>query len=190
MMNLNYRLILASKSPRRQALLKSLDLDFEVKIREVDESFPSDLPPLDVAEHLAVKKSNAFGELQEDILLITSDTTVVVDSEILGKAEHKEEAISMIRSLSGRTHKVASGVCLRTARKVLSFTEITKVSFDPLSYDTIAYYIDNYKPYDKAGAYGIQEWIGMMGINKIEGDYYNVMGLPLNRLYNELSKFK
>ncbi len=190
MMNLNYRLILASKSPRRQALLKSLDLDFEVKTREVDETYPSDLAPLDVAEYLAKKKSNAFGGLQEGALLITSDTTVVVDSKILGKAENRDEAISMIQSLSGRTHEVASGVCLRATDKLLSFTEITKVSFDVLNYDTISYYVDNYKPYDKAGAYGIQEWIGMIGINKVEGDYYNVMGLPLNRLYKELLKFK
>ncbi|WP_317039325.1 Maf family nucleotide pyrophosphatase [Roseivirga sp. 4D4] len=171
-------------------MLKSLDLDFEVKTREVDETYPSDIAPLDVAEYLARKKSDAFGELQEDALLITSDTTVVVDSTILGKAEDREEAISMIQSLSGRTHKVASGVCLRTREKFLSFTEITKVTFDVLSAESISYYIEKYQPYDKAGAYGIQEWIGMIGINKIEGDYYNVMGLPVNRLYKELSNFK
>lgn len=189
-MNLSYRLILASKSPRRQALLKSLDLDFEVRVKSIDESFPGTLEPLKVAEFLARKKSQAFGELEIDELVITSDTTVLINSKILGKANSKEEAISMLESLSGKTHQVATGVCLRTSRLEVSFTEVTKVTFDQLNTEDITYYIDVYKPYDKAGAYGIQEWIGMVGINKIEGDYYNVMGLPLNRLHKELKRFQ
>ncbi|MBO3698421.1 Maf family nucleotide pyrophosphatase [Roseivirga sp. E12] len=189
-MNLNYHLILASKSPRRQELLKSLGLEFEISVKEVDESFPPDLTCLEVAEYLARKKSHAFGTLKSKVLVITSDTTVIVDSEILGKAKNKTEATSMIKALSGRTHQVATGVCLRTQNKEVSFTEITSVTFDSLSDEMISYYIERYKPFDKAGAYGIQEWIGMIGINKIEGDYYNVMGLPLNRLYKELRQFK
>lgn len=189
-MNLNYRLILASKSPRRQALLKSLDLDFEVRIKPIDESFPATIEPLEVAEYLALKKSHAFGELETDELVITSDTTVVIDSEILGKAKSKAEALSMIGRLSGKTHQVATGVCLRTQKRTTSFTEITYVTFDQLSPEDIIYYIDSYEPYDKAGAYGIQEWIGMVGVSKIEGDYYNVMGLPLNRLYKALKSFQ
>lgn len=189
-MNLNYRLILASKSPRRQALLKSLDLDFEIRVKSVDESFPVTIELLKVAEYLAGKKSKAFGVLETDELVITSDTTVVIDSKILGKADNRAEAISMIESLSGKTHQVATGVCLRTSKREVCFTEVTDVTFDQLSTEDISYYIDTYKPYDKAGAYGIQEWIGMVGINKIEGDYYNVMGLPLNRLYKELKSFQ
>jgi len=190
MMNLKYRLILASKSPRRQALLKSLDLDFEVRLKPIDESFPDTLEPLEVAEYLALKKSDAIGEIVADELVITSDTTVVIDSKILEKADNRTEALSMIESLSGRTHQVATGVCLRTNERKISFTEITAVTFDQLSPEDINYYINSYKPYDKAGAYGIQEWLGMIGISKIEEDYYNVMGLPLNRLYKELKSFQ
>lgn len=189
-MNLNYRLILASKSPRRHALLKSLDLDFEVRVKSIDESFPNTLQPLKVAEFLAHKKSQAFGELEINELVITSDTTVLINSKILGKANSKKEAISMLESLSGKTHQVATGVCLRTSKREVSFTEVTDVTFDQLSNEDIAYYINAYKPYDKAGAYGIQEWVGMVGISRIDGDYYNVMGLPLNRLYKELKSFQ
>lgn len=188
-MSLNYRLILASNSPRRQALLKSLDLDFEVKVKSIDESYPSNLPSKEVAEYLACKKSDAFGTIEAGSLVITSDTTVVVDKMILSKAKDKEEASNMLQTLSNRTHEVVTGVCLRTASQTKSFTETTSVTFDELNQDTIEYYIHTYKPYDKAGAYGIQEWIGMIGIKKIEGDYYNVMGLPLNRLHKELLTF-
>lgn len=189
-MNLSYRLILASNSPRRQALLKSLDLDFEIRVKPIDESFPNTINTLMVAEYLALKKSHALGELETDELVITSDTTVIIGSKILGKANNRAEAISMIERLSGKTHQVATGVCLRTSKTEISFTEVTAVTFDQLNTEDIAYYIDAYKPYDKAGAYGIQEWIGMVGINRIEGDYYNVMGLPLNRLYKELKSFQ
>ena len=189
MMNLNYRLILASKSPRRQALLRSLDLEFEVKVKPIDESFPESTPPSEVAEYLANQKSMAFGKLNNNELLITSDTVVISQSEILGKAKSYDEAFGMIKMLSGKTHSVATGVCLRSTEKTLSFTEITHVTFDDLKDESIDYYINQYEPFDKAGAYGIQEWIGMVGIKKIEGDYYNVVGLPLHRLYKELNRF-
>ncbi len=188
-MSLKYRLILASKSPRRQALLKSLDLDFEVVVKPINESFPNTLNPKEVTEYLANKKSDEFGALEIDELLITSDTTVLIGSSILEKARNQKEASTMLKQLSDKTHQVATGVCLRTRSKRVSFTQITSVTFDKLSEDQINYYIQKYQPYDKAGAYGIQEWIGMVGIKSIEGDYYNVMGLPLNRLYKELQNF-
>lgn len=188
-MNLKYRLILASKSPRRQELLRSLDLDFEVRVKPINESFPNTLPALEVAEYLAKQKSQAFGHLENDELVITSDTVVIVDKKILGKSSNFEEAFGMIKSLSGKTHQVATGVCLRSQEKTDCFTQVTEVSFDVLSDKLIEYYINMYQPFDKAGSYGIQEWIGMIGINKIEGDYYNVMGLPLNTLYKRLKEF-
>lgn len=188
-MNLKYRLILASKSPRRQELLRSLDFDFEVKVKTIDESFPRSLPPLEVAEYLANLKSKAFGELENDELVLTSDTVVIANKEILGKASNYAEAFSMIKSLSGKTHEVATGVCLRSQKKTESFTQVTLVTFDRLTDASIKYYIEKYQPYDKAGSYGIQEWIGMIGISKIEGDYYNVMGLPLNSLYKRLRNY-
>ncbi|OEK05256.1 Maf family nucleotide pyrophosphatase [Roseivirga misakiensis] len=189
-MNLNYHIILASKSPRRQELLRSLGLDFEVQVKSIDESFPPNTPALKVAEFIAQKKSEAFGPLNKDVLLITSDTVVIADGKILGKPKDSSEAFAMISSLSGNTHSVATGVCLRTTDKVDSFTSVTSVSFDALEDQEILHYINTYMPFDKAGSYGIQEWIGMIGINKIEGDFYNVMGLPLNALYKRLKAFK
>jgi septum formation protein len=188
-MNLAYHLILASKSPRRQELLRSLEVDFEIRTKEVDESFPDDLEPPLVAEYLAVKKSAAFEELAENELLLTSDTTVICDGKILNKAADYTEAFSMIKMLSGKTHEVVTGVCLRTSNQNVAFSETTKVNFAKLSDSEIDHYIKQNKPFDKAGAYGIQEWIGMIGIEKIEGDFYNVMGLPLHRLYKALLQF-
>tara|TARA_R110001592_G_scaffold276441_4_gene543547 strand:- start:1366 stop:1932 length:567 start_codon:yes stop_codon:yes gene_type:complete len=188
-MNLPYRLILASKSPRRQELLRSLEVDFEIRTKEVDESFPATIPVNEVAEYLAVKKSQAIEDLKENELVITSDTTVLNEGKILNKADNAEEAFEMIRSLSGKTHQVITGVCLRSSTKKVSFSETTKVTFRALEKAEIEHYIQNYKPFDKAGAYGIQEWIGMVGIEKIEGDFYNVMGLPLHRLYKQLLSF-
>ena len=185
-MNLNYHLILASKSPRRQALLKGLDLDFEIRTREVDESFPEDMPVREVAEFLAVKKSEAFGTLAEKELLITSDTTVVLGDAIMNKPADGQEATKMLEQLSGRVHEVVTGVCLRSAERTVRFSETTQVFFRELAAHEIQYYIDKYRPFDKAGAYGIQEWIGMAAIEKIEGDYYNVMGLPMAALYGQL----
>ena len=188
-MNLPYHLILASKSPRRQELLRSLEVDFEIRTKEVDESFPSTIPVNEVAEYLAVKKSQAFEDLKGSELVITSDTTVLNDGQILNKAENAQEAFEMIQSLSGKTHQVITGVCLRSSNKKVSFSETTKVTFRKLEKAEIEHYIQNYKPFDKAGAYGIQEWIGMVGIEKIEGDFYNVMGLPLHKLYKHLLSF-
>ncbi len=189
MMSSNYQLILASKSPRRQELLKLLDLNFEVRVKSIEESFPEAMPAIEVAEYLANQKSDAFEHLGDKELLITSDTVVIHKDHILGKAKDRAEAFEMLNLLSGNTHKVATGVCLRTKNKRHSFTEVTSVTFDQLKEVEIDYYLDTYKPFDKAGAYGIQEWIGMIGISKIEGDYYNVMGLPLNRLYKSLKDF-
>lgn len=188
-MNLAYRLILASKSPRRQALLRSLEVDFEIRTKEVDESFPVDLAPSLVAEFLAIKKSHAFEGLKEDELLLTSDTTVICNGEILNKAKDEKEAFAMLESLSNKSHDVVTGVCLRTKNQRITFSESTKVTFSKLTTSQIDHYIQTYKPYDKAGAYGIQEWIGMVGVERIEGDFYNVMGLPLHRLNKALAQF-
>lgn len=190
MMSLPYRLILGSKSPRRKELLKSLGFDFDLKVRSVDESFPNDLPVADLAEFIAKKKAEAFDDLAEDELVITSDTVVVCEDKALAKAANKEEAKAMLELLSGKTHQVITGVCLKSKFKTVSFSETTQVHFGKLSNEEMDYYISQYQPFDKAGAYGIQEWIGMIGIEGIEGDYYNVMGLPLHKLYKELQRFK
>ena len=188
-MNLNYRLILASSSPRRQELLAKLDIDFEVRVKSIEETYPIDLLKTDVAEYLARKKSDAFHRLADDELLITSDTTVLYNHELLEKAASEKEAQEMLQKISGKSHSVITGVCLRSNSKTHSFSEKTLVHFDNLSAKDIDYYISSYKPFDKAGAYGIQEWIGMIGITKIEGDFYNVMGLPLHKLYKALQSF-
>lgn len=188
-MNLPYRLILGSKSPRRQELLKSLDLEFVVQVKSVDESFPSELPVEELAELIARKKAEAFNDLANNELVITSDTVVVCEGRALAKAADAHEAQQMLQLLSGKKHQVITGVCLKTTTKSISFSETTQVHFDVLTPEEIEYYINKYQPFDKAGAYGIQEWIGMVGIKGIEGDYYNVMGLPLHRLYKELQQF-
>ena len=187
-MNLKYRLILGSKSPRRQELLGSLDFPFRVEVRSVDETFPPNLPVEKLAEFIAEKKAEAFTDLNRDELVITSDTVVVCNGIALAKPANAEEAKGMLRMLSGKTHQVITGVCLKTPEDQRSFSETTHVQFDELSEEEIDYYIEKYRPFDKAGSYGIQEWIGMIGIKGIEGDYYNVMGLPLNRLYRELKQ--
>ena len=187
-MNLKYRLILGSKSPRRQELLGSLDFPFRVEVRSVDETFPHNLPVEELAEFIAEKKAEAFTDLKRDELVITSDTVVVCNGIALAKPANAEEAKGMLRMLSGKTHQVITGVCLKTPEDQRSFSETTHVQFDELSEEEIDYYIEKYRPFDKAGSYGIQEWIGMIGIKGIEGDYYNVMGLPLNRLYRELKQ--
>lgn len=185
-MNLDYQLILASNSPRRKELLHSLELDFTVEVYPVNETFPADLRSNEVAEYLAQKKADGFRKLKENELLITSDTVVIHKEEILGKPQGKDEAFEMISSLSGNTHTVMTGVTLRTLQKEISFSVATQVTFRTLRESEIHHYIEAYKPFDKAGAYGIQEWIGKMGIEKIEGDYYNVVGLPLHKLYTTL----
>lgn len=183
------KIILASKSPRRKELLNLLDLKFSVEVKEVNEIFSDKLKTDDVAEYLAKLKADAFSELNEDELIITADTVVVLDDEILGKPENKEEAQGMLKSLSGRSHEVITGVCLKTSKKLVSFSSSTKVYFKKLTTPEIEYYIENYQPYDKAGSYGIQEWIGAIGIHKIEGSYYNVVGLPIDQLNKELEQF-
>lgn len=188
MMNLNYHLILGSKSPRRKQLLEALGLSFEVRSQDTDESWDASLSVEKVAEFLAVKKAKAF-VIADQELLITADTTVIHENRVLNKASDAHEAFAMLSELSNSRHQVISGVCLRSADQLISFSESTQVVFDTLTEEMIHHYIQKYQPFDKAGAYGIQEWIGMVGVSRIEGDYYNVMGLPLHQLYEQLRKF-
>jgi len=184
-------IILASASPRRRFLLKQLDIEFTSISAEVDESIPEGMNPDEIAIFLAEKKADHFEDLLKDPknILITADTLVLIDGVILGKPEDKEGAIKMLKSLSGKMHSVVTGVCIRGHDKGRSFTDWTDVYFKSLSKDEIDYYLDHYKPYDKAGAYGAQEWIGYIGIRRLEGSYFNVMGLPVHKLYEELSSF-
>jgi len=179
-------IILASQSPRRKELLTLLDLEFTVEVRAVDEIFPDNLEVTVVAEYLAKLKASVFTDIKNDQLIITADTVVVLDEQILGKPKSKAEATTMLQSLSGRSHKVITGVCIKTSDKTNSFSNTTKVYFKELTTSEIDYYIENYKPFDKAGSYGIQEWIGAIGITKIEGSYFNVVGLPIQELNKRL----
>lgn len=182
------KIVLASHSPRRQELLKGLGVDFSVNvINGIDESYPATMPKEEVAEHLAVKKHEAY-KVGEDELLITADTIVVVDDEILGKPKDAADARRMLRTISGRTHKVVTGVCLAIATECRSFSVATEVTFRQLRDSEIDYYVERYKPFDKAGAYGIQEWIGYVGVEGIRGSYYNVMGFPVQRVYEEMTR--
>ncbi|MDR0294574.1 MAG: Maf family nucleotide pyrophosphatase [Prevotellaceae bacterium] len=187
----SYKVILASGSPRRLELLKGMGIDYTVELNgEVEESFPADMPVREVPAFLARLKSNAFGRtLAENELLITADTVVVCNNQLLGKPVDTNDAIRMLHILSGNSHEVHTGVCVRSYGRELIFTVKSVVYFRALSSDEIAYYIDAYKPFDKAGAYGVQEWIGYIGIEHIEGSYFNVMGLPTQQLYVELGKF-
>ncbi|MGQ1891425.1 Maf family nucleotide pyrophosphatase [Thermophagus sp. OGC60D27] len=187
-----FTITLASGSPRRQDLLKKTGIPFSIgKGRDVDESYPEDLPINEVALHLARLKSDAWKDIwmQPDQMVITADTIVALDNEVIGKPENRDHAIQMLKRLSGRSHQVMTGVVIRTVKKEKAFSDITTVHFKPLTSEQINYYIDHYKPYDKAGAYGIQEWIGLIGIESIEGSYFNVMGLPVSRLMEELKYF-
>lgn len=185
----NKKLILASKSPRRQELLKGLGLKFEVKTLDTNESFPEDTPSIQVAGYLADKKAEAFRPMLVDgELLITADTVVILDGELLNKPENPTEAKSMLKMLSSKKHTVMTGVCLMDTANKIVFDESTDVYFNRLEEEEIDYYIKTYKPMDKAGAYGIQEWIGFIGIEKIEGSFYNVMGLPVHKLYAYLKE--
>lgn len=187
----NRQIILASLSPRRRFLLEQLGLEFTGISAEIDESFPEGMTPDEIAIFLAEKKAGHFEELLEDPknILITADTLVLINGHILGKPEGKEGAVKMLQTLSGSMHQVVTGVCIRSREKSCSFTAWTNVYFKPLSDAEIDYYLTHFKPYDKAGAYGIQEWIGYIGINRIEGSYFNVMGLPVQMLYEELRQF-
>lgn len=185
------RIILASKSPRRQFLLRELGIEFDVIDNlDIEEDYPSELSYKDIPVYLALKKSDAFKErLDDKTLLITADTIVWCAKRVLNKPEGRSDAIRILRNLSGRKHKVISGVCIRTNLKTDSFSSVTSVIFKELSEDEIVYYVDRYKPYDKAGAYGIQEWIGYIGVKSIKGSYFNVMGFPVSKLYERLLAF-
>ena len=187
----NHRLILASASPRRRELLASCDLDFVLAEKfECEECYPDDLEAEKVAEYLSLLKSNAYPHpLNEGDILLTADTVVIIGDKILGKPQNEEEAIEMISTLSGATHKVVTGVTLRSTERTISFSAESKVAFRQLEEEEIAYYVKKYRPLDKAGAYGIQEWIGYVGIEGIEGSFYNVMGLPVQKLYVALGYF-
>ena len=186
----DYNYILASKSPRRQELLRSLGIDFHVITKEVKENYPANLQKEEIPVFLAELKAKQFlNDLKENDLLITADTIVWFNGEVLGKPGSKKEAIETLQKLSEQEHQVISGVCLSSVQKQKSFYSVTNVQFKQLSLNEIEYYVSEFKPYDKAGAYGIQEWIGYIGITHIEGSFYNVMGLPIQQLYSEIQKF-
>jgi septum formation protein len=184
------KLILASQSPRRKELLKGLGVDFEIRIKDINEDFPQNLDPSEVAGFLSAKKAAAFAsEIGPDEILLTSDTVVILNGKILGKPADEEEAFEMISALSGKTHLVTTGITFLTLGKELTLSDTAKVFFKELSRQEIEYYISNYKPFDKAGAYGIQEWIGFVGVQKIEGSYFTVMGLPIHLVYDVLKNW-
>lgn len=189
--NSSTKILLASGSPRRRELLAMIAPGFAVAPgRDVDESYPSDIPAEKVAEYLSKVKANAYIDLlADDEIIITADTVVIIDGRILGKPAGRDDAVAMLRSLSGRRHKVVTGVTVTARDRSISFDETTVVEFAQLSDDEIDAYVDTFRPYDKAGAYGIQEWIGAVGIKGIEGCYYNVMGLPVHTLYHRLKEF-
>jgi len=182
----DYHVILASKSPRRQQFFKDLGIDFTVQLKEVEEVYPKELTRSEITDFLADLKSKAFKNLSSKDLLITSDTIVWLENKALGKPKDTKEAFKMLRSLSGKKHEVITSISIKNKNFQRILNDITKVSFREISDKEINYYIKNYKPFDKAGAYGIQEWIGYIGINKIEGSYFNVVGLPVHKLYKEL----
>lgn len=182
------KILLGSKSPRRKFLLKSCELKFKTVNIDCDENFPITMAPENVAEFLALKKSKAFvGNLKGKVLL-TADTIVCLGGKIINKPTDENNAFEMLKELAGNTHFVYTGVCLRSEKNLISFTETSKVFFKKLSDEQILHYIEKYKPLDKAGAYGIQDWIGLTGISKIEGDYFNIMGLPINKVYEYLTE--
>ena len=185
-----YRIILASASPRRKELLSKLDIGFTVKtLYDVDESFPASLPVVQVPQYISRKKADAYRqEMQDNDMVITADTVVAVGRRILGKPKSAEEARVMLKLLSDRYHRVVTGVTIMTAKRTETFATVSRVRFTRLNDEEIDYYVDKYKPLDKAGAYGIQEWIGYVGVSSLRGSYFNVMGLPVQRLYKELKK--
>ena len=188
---MKYKIILASNSPRRKELLAGLDVQFEVRIIPgIDESYPDTLPTMEIAEYIAQKKAKAYREtMADDELIITADTIVVLDDKVLGKPKDAEEARCMLHALSGKTHQVVTGVVLTTKELQKHFSVVSNVTFKALSDNEIDYYVDTYKPMDKAGAYGIQEWIGYVGVTRLEGSYFNVMGLPVQRIYEAMKEF-
>lgn len=185
-----YKVILASGSPRRRELMAGLGVNYEVRILpDVDESYPDTLQGEEIPLYIAKEKADAYiPMMQPDELIITADTIVWLDGKVLGKPRDREDALQMLRTMSGRTHEVFTGVCITTTDWQRSFTAQTEVRFATLSEDEIIYYVDNFKPMDKAGSYGVQEWIGFIGVENISGSYYNIMGLPVQKLYRELLK--
>ncbi len=179
-------IVLASKSPRRQELLQLMGIDFTVVLKDVDESYPSNLSPSEIAVYIAEKKIRAFDEVIKDEIVITADTIVLLEGKILGKPKNEDHAFEILSDLSGKRHEVITAVSLLKDHQIKSFFELSEVFFKPINSEQIRYYISNYHPMDKAGAYGIQEWIGLVAIDKIIGSYSNIMGLPTHRLYQEL----
>ena len=184
-----YKIILASNSPRRKELLVGLGIDFEVRVKSgINEDFPATLKATEIAEYISVQKAEAYS-VGANELLITADTVVIAGNDILGKPKDADDARRMLHEISGRTHQVVTGVCLKTRERVSRFSVVTDVTFKQLADEEIDYYIKVYRPFDKAGAYGIQEWIGYVGVTGIRGSYFNVMGLPVQRIYEELQQF-
>ncbi|NQV02975.1 MAG: septum formation protein Maf [Bacteroidia bacterium] len=185
-----FKIVLASQSSRRQYLLKELGLDFEIISTDVKEEYPDTLNPEEIATFLAEKKAGSFdtSRMEEKMIIIAADTIVSLDGEILGKPMNYEEALAMLKKLSGKRHDVITGVCIKSREKKQLFHVTSRVYFKELCDEEIDYYINNFRPYDKAGGYGIQEWIGYIGISKLEGSFFNVMGLPVKEVYEELLK--
>jgi len=185
-----YKIILASSSPRRQELLRNLGLTFEIVIKDYVEDYPKSLSGKEIAMYLSQEKARSFiGQISDNEIVITADTIVWCDKKVLGKPAGRNEAIKMIKELSGKTHEVITGVTLLSSKNERTFYESTLVTFETLTEEEITYYIDNFNPYDKAGAYGIQEWIGIAACSRIEGSYFNVVGLPVQMVYRELTDF-
>lgn len=186
-----YHIILASNSPRRKDLLAGLDIPFDVRVIDgIDESFPQDLLTKDIAGYIAKKKADAYQQaMAADELIITADTIVILGQKVMGKPKDAAEAVEMLHELSGNTHQVITGVCLTTKEKQVCFSVETDVTFKTLTDEEIHYYVEHYRPFDKAGAYGIQEWIGHVGVTGMNGSYFNVMGLPVQRIYEALKLF-
>jgi septum formation protein len=183
-------IILASNSPRRKELMKMAGFEFEVKSKNVDENHPEGIKAEEIPVHLAAKKAKAFlSEIAEDQVVIGADTIVILNGKIYEKPINREDAVQMLAALSGQMHEVITGVCILSKQKEVVFSDTTKVYFNQLTREEIEFYVDNYKPFDKAGSYACQEWIGAVAINRFEGDYFNVVGLPINRVYQELKKF-
>ena len=186
-----YKIILASQSPRRIELLNGLNIKFEVQVLEVNEDFPAQMVGVDIPMYLAEKKANAYKHIMDEhTMIITADTIVWHEGKVLGKPVDETDARRMLRALSGKTHQVITGVCISTLQRRKVFHVISDVRFARLTEAEIEYYLHNFKPYDKAGSYGVQEWIGFVGVEHINGSYFNVMGLPVQRLYNELKRWK
>jgi septum formation protein len=185
----NKNIILASGSPRRQQFLRDLQLDFSIQLKEVEEIYPNELQGKEITNYLAKLKASAFSNLDDKDVLITSDTIVWFKNKALGKPKNRKEAIAMLKKMSNKKHYVYSSICLTSSKKQIVFSDTTTVYFKQLSDEEIDYYVDTFQPYDKAGSYGIQEWIGLIGVKKIKGSFFNVMGFPVHKFYKEILRF-